>query len=249
MLATVKPRFLTLLRWRQRSCQGWSCRVTSPQQEVVCIGDYHFICFVGFQACPVGNVRSCPALVPWRSQTVHIHMPCTWTIMNPGIYASSFRYYDVDFHIDEPKAIINNRSTSIHCTVAWPWCKRSTITKEAVQRFQASVRARMSGWGLDVFCAVRFWCNAKLGSFHPSQMLKTFLYGTPLRLCEYTLLTNVKNGMRSLKDLWGHHVVLSRASSSNSWRQFAKSHTVIRAIWYTITLLNSNSIRPLSNSS
>ena len=43
--------------------------------------------------------------------------------------------------------------------------------------------------------------------------------------------------MGSLKDLWGHHVVLSRASFSNFWRQFAKSHTVIRAIWYTITLL------------
>lgn len=44
-------------------------------------------------------------------------------------------------------------------------------------------------------------------------------------------------GMGSLKDLWGHHVVLSRASFSNFWCQFAKSHTVIRAIWYTITLL------------
>lgn len=93
----------------------------------------------------------------------------------PGILASSFRYYDVDFHIDGSKEIVNNRSISIDCTVTWPWRKRSTITKEAVQRFQASVRARMSGWGLDVFCTVRFWCNAKLGSFHPSQMLKTFL--------------------------------------------------------------------------
>ena len=108
MPATVKPQFLTLLRWRQRSCQGWSCRVTSPQQEVVCIGDYQtitlymyiyiYIFFVGFQVCPVGNVGSCPApldawcLVPWRSQTVHIHMPCTWTIMNP-------RYLGIIFQI------------------------------------------------------------------------------------------------------------------------------------------------------
>ena len=37
------------------------------------------------------------------------------------------------------------------------------------------VRGCQAGWGLDVFCTVRFWCNAKLGSFHPSQMLKTFL--------------------------------------------------------------------------
>lgn len=43
MPATVKPQFLTLPRWRQRSCQGWSCRVTSPQQEVGCIGDYQTI--------------------------------------------------------------------------------------------------------------------------------------------------------------------------------------------------------------
>ena len=151
MPATIKPQTLTLLRWRQRSCQGWSCRVTSPQKEVVCIEDYHLIYFVGFQVCPVGNVRSCLApldstwcLVPWRSQRVHIHMPCKWTIMNPRIYAPSFRYYDFDFHIDGTKRN-NKQQVNIHWTVAWPWRKRSTITKEAVQRFQASVRARMSG--------------------------------------------------------------------------------------------------------